>query len=77
MLTNVIAVTVFETELVSIEGVPKPESIVTKATEKVEEKAEETGSKAAEKIASVVSQAAEAVKTAIADTDDTQDHNEL
>lgn len=77
LLINFFALTVFETELVSIEGVPKPESIVTKATEKVEDKAEETGSKVAEKVASVVSQAAEAVKTAIADTDDSQDHNEL
>ncbi|KAK4207773.1 PPIase fkr-5 [Rhypophila sp. PSN 637] len=66
---------VFETELVSIEGVPKPESIVTKS--KATEKAEETGGKVAEKVASVASGAAEAVKTIIADTDDTQEHNEL
>lgn len=53
-----------------IQGVPKPESIVTK-------KAEETGGKVAEKVASVASEAAEAVKTIVADTDDTQEHNEL
>ena len=32
---------------------------------------------AAEKVASVISEAAEAVKTVIADTDDVQEHNEL
>ncbi|KAH8881655.1 hypothetical protein GQ53DRAFT_754111 [Thozetella sp. PMI_491] len=78
---------IFETELMGIEGVPKPESIVTKsATEKAEateaekaEEAEETGgaaAKAAEKIASVAGEAAEAIKTAITDTDD-MEHNEL
>lgn len=58
-----------------IQGVAKPESIVTKST--ATEKAEETGGKIAEKVASVASEAAEAVKTIVADTDDTQEHNEL
>ncbi|KAK3362042.1 peptidylprolyl isomerase [Lasiosphaeria ovina] len=66
---------IFETELVGIDGVVKPESIVTKAA--ANEKAEETSAKLAEKIASAVSGAAEVAKTVIADTDDTQEHNEL
>ncbi|KAK3322067.1 peptidylprolyl isomerase [Apodospora peruviana] len=66
---------VFETELMGIEGVPKPESIVSKST--ATEEAKETGAKVGEKIASVASAAAEVVKTAIADTDDVQEHNEL
>jgi len=59
---------VFETELVGIEGVPKPESIVTKpaATDKLKDK-----------VAGAVSEAAEAVKTVVVDTDDTQEHQEL
>lgn len=57
---------VFETELMGIAGVPKPESIVTKSAAK----AEETGKKVGEKVASVVSEAAEAAKTFAADTDD-------
>jgi len=61
--------TVFETEMVGIEGVPKPESIVTKSAAKTEEAAE-TGNKVAEKVASVVSEAAEAAKTFVADSDD-------
>jgi len=61
---------VFETELMGIDGVPKPESIVYKD-------AESTAAKVGEKVASVVSEAAEAVKTVVADTDDTQEHNEL
>ncbi|KAK5659294.1 hypothetical protein OQA88_1387 [Cercophora sp. LCS_1] len=71
---------IFETELVGIEGVPKPESIVTKssaATATEEAKAEETAKKVGEKVASVASEAAEAVKTIMADTDDGQEHNEL
>jgi len=59
---------VFETELMGIEGVPKPEKIVTKPN--ASEAAEETGGKVAEKVASVVSEAAEAAKTFVADTDD-------
>ncbi|KAK0648845.1 hypothetical protein B0T16DRAFT_427823 [Cercophora newfieldiana] len=57
---------VFETELMGIAGVPKPESIATKSTAK----AEETAKKVGEKVASVVSEAAEAAKTLVADTDD-------
>ncbi|KAK2017147.1 hypothetical protein LZ32DRAFT_600765 [Colletotrichum eremochloae] len=65
---------VFETELVGIEGVPKPEKIVTKASEKASEAAEGV----AEKVASKVAEAAEVVKTIVADTDsDAQEHNEL
>ncbi|KAK1969239.1 FKBP-type peptidyl-prolyl cis-trans isomerase [Colletotrichum sublineola] len=65
---------VFETELVGIEGVPKPEKIVTKASEK----ASETAEGVAEKVASKVAEAAEVVKTIVADTDsDAQEHNEL
>ena len=72
---------VFETELIGIDGVPKPESIVTKsatesATPAETEKAEETGESVAEKVASVAGDAAEAVKTIIADSDDVE-HNEL
>ncbi|KAK3689914.1 peptidylprolyl isomerase [Podospora appendiculata] len=72
---------IFETELIGISGVPKPENIVIKTKEKVEEKVEEkaeaASAKVGEKVASVVSAAAEAAKTIIADTDDTQEHNEL
>ena len=69
--------TVFDTELMGIEGVPQPESIKS-ATEAASEKAEETGGKIGQKVASVVSEAAEAAKTLVADTDgDGQEHNEL
>lgn len=51
-------VPVFETELMGIRGVPKPESIVTKATASSDESAAETG--AAEKIEEKVEEAAEA-----------------
>ncbi|KAG7284087.1 Peptidyl-prolyl cis-trans isomerase fpr2 [Staphylotrichum longicolle] len=66
---------VFETELMGIEGVPKPESIVTKSA--TDSPASSASQKVAEKVASVVSEAAEAVKTVVADTDDVQEHNEL
>jgi FK506-binding protein 2 len=74
---------VFETELIGIKGVPKPESIVTKATagsektvtETATETAAETGT--AEKIAQKVGEAAEVVGTILMDTDDVQEHNEL
>ncbi|EFQ31871.1 FKBP-type peptidyl-prolyl cis-trans isomerase [Colletotrichum graminicola] len=63
---------VFETELVGIEGVPKPEKIVIK------EKASQAAEGVAEKVASKVAEAAEVVKTIVADTDsDAQEHNEL
>jgi FK506-binding protein 2 len=58
-----------------IDGVPKPESIVTKSVASTE--SETAAEKVAEKVAGVVSGAAEAVKTVVADTDDTQEHNEL
>ncbi|KAM0329303.1 hypothetical protein ACHAQA_004608 [Verticillium albo-atrum] len=75
------ATLIFETELMGIDGVPKPEKIVVKlaeAKEEVKEEAEEAAAGIAEKVASVVGEAAEAVKTVVADgTDDNQEHNEL
>ncbi|KAK3940037.1 ppiase fkr-5 [Diplogelasinospora grovesii] len=73
---------IFETELMGIDGVPKPDPIVYKsatdsAASTVSEAAEEATEKVSGKIASVVSEAAEVVKTMVADTDDTQEHNEL
>ncbi|KAI1737788.1 hypothetical protein F4680DRAFT_206324 [Xylaria scruposa] len=71
---------VFETELMGIKGVPKPDPIVYKTTassDEVDEKATETGSSTAEKIAEKVGEAAEIVGTMLADTDDVQEHNEL
>ncbi|OTA68670.1 hypothetical protein K449DRAFT_386986 [Hypoxylon sp. EC38] len=72
---------VFETELIGIKGVPKPESVVTKASSSVSSAASEASEKAsakvAEKIASKVEEAAEVVGTILADTDDVQEHNEL
>jgi FK506-binding protein 2 len=78
------AITVFETELLGIAGVEKPEKIVTKASEAAEEASEAASQAAekveqnvAEKVASVVEEAAGAAKTFIADTDDMQGHEEL
>ncbi|KAI1131880.1 hypothetical protein F5Y10DRAFT_36754 [Nemania abortiva] len=68
---------VFETELMGIQGVPKPESIVTKATTSSDESATETGTGTAEKIAQKVEEAAEVIGTILADSDDSQEHNEL
>ncbi|KAI1309935.1 hypothetical protein F5Y03DRAFT_62011 [Xylaria venustula] len=68
---------VFETELIGIQGVPKPESIVTKATTSEEAAATSTGTGVAEKIAEKVEDAAEVIGTMLADTDDVQEHNEL
>ncbi|KAI1761149.1 hypothetical protein GGR53DRAFT_469592 [Hypoxylon sp. FL1150] len=72
---------VFETELMGIKGVPNPESIVTKASSSassaVSSASEEASAKVAEKIVSKVEEVAEVVGTIIADTDDTQEHNEL
>ncbi|CAK7219315.1 Peptidyl-prolyl cis-trans isomerase fpr2 [Sporothrix eucalyptigena] len=74
---------IFETELVGIHGVPKPESIVTKSATDTPAAAESSAStetesaNIAEKVVSKVSEAADAVKTIVADTDDTQEHNEL
>jgi FK506-binding protein 2 len=81
-LTNLL--TVFETELMGIQGVPQPESIVEQAP--VVEEASESVKSAADKasdtatggVKSAISEAAEAVKTVIADTDGGgQEHNEL
>ncbi|KAI0976850.1 hypothetical protein F4678DRAFT_126215 [Xylaria arbuscula] len=71
------ATLVFETELIGIQGVPKPESIVTKATTSEEAAATSTGTGVAEKIAEKVEDAAEVIGTMLADTDDVQEHNEL
>ncbi|OTB00694.1 hypothetical protein M426DRAFT_324055 [Hypoxylon sp. CI-4A] len=72
---------VFETELMGIQGVPKPESIVTKATESASSVASETSetasNKVAEKIASKVEEVAGVVGDILIDTDDVQEHNEL
>ncbi|CAK7273164.1 Peptidyl-prolyl cis-trans isomerase fpr2 [Sporothrix epigloea] len=74
---------VFETELLGILGVPKPESIVTKsetdapAIIEPTTVAESESVNIAEIVASKVAEAADAVKTIIADTDDSQEHNEL
>ncbi len=59
---------VFETELVAIDGVPKPDKIKTKVA---------SPEGVAEKVASVAADAADAAKTFIADTDDVQGHEEL
>ena len=59
---------------------PKPESIATKSTSAASDTApseEPTESKIGEKVASVIGEAAAAAKTIVADTDDTQEHNEL
>ncbi|KAH7321427.1 hypothetical protein B0I35DRAFT_408377 [Stachybotrys elegans] len=75
---------VFETELLGIKGVETPKKIRTKVAEEAEsatdaasEAAESASEKLGEKVASVVSEAAEAAKTFVADTDDVQGHEEL
>ncbi|KAJ9150276.1 Peptidylprolyl isomerase [Pleurostoma richardsiae] len=74
---------VFETELMAIDGVPKPDKITTKASTGEEASsttsdiAEEASAKIAEKVASKVAEAAGVVKTIVQDTDDVQEHNEL
>ncbi|KAF7914080.1 uncharacterized protein EAF01_000486 [Botrytis porri] len=84
---------IFETELMGIDGVPKPETIIEKtsssSSDKVDSATDSASSlsdKATEKateaasggVKSVISEAAEAVKTALADSDgDGQEHNEL
>ncbi|KAF4630951.1 hypothetical protein G7Y89_g7183 [Cudoniella acicularis] len=66
---------IFETELMGIQGVEAPVSIIEKPASSVADKATE-GVKAAVK--SKIAEAAEAVKVVIADTDDDgQEHNEL
>ncbi|ESZ94042.1 peptidylprolyl isomerase [Sclerotinia borealis F-4128] len=84
---------IFETELMGIEGVPKPETIIEKtsssssdAADTATDSASSLVDKATEKateaatggVKSVISGAAEAVMTALADTDaGGQEHNEL
>ncbi|EMR72504.1 putative peptidylprolyl isomerase protein [Eutypa lata UCREL1] len=68
---------VFETELMGIDGVPKPESIVTKASSAASEASESATANVAEKIAEKVGEAAEVIGTIVADSDDGQEHNEL
>ncbi|KAM5369358.1 hypothetical protein ACJZ2D_009077 [Fusarium nematophilum] len=81
------ATLIFETELVGIDGVPKPDKIETieveakseaeSAAETAKEAAETAGENVAEKVASVVADAADAAKTILADTDDAPTHEEL
>jgi FK506-binding protein 2 len=73
-------VLVFETELMGIDGVEAPKApIIDKTAESIKDKATDSakeGVKAA--IKSKISEAAEAAKVVIADTDgDGQEHNEL
>jgi len=73
---------IFETELMGIAGVPKPESIVEKTVSSVASEATEAASEAKEgvkdTITSKLAEAAEAVKVVLADSDgDGQEHNEL
>ncbi|KAI1041542.1 hypothetical protein LB505_001810 [Fusarium chuoi] len=78
---------IFETELVGIQGVPKPEKIETKVVEGAETAAEaiseavESAASATKNVAGKVAQAvvdaADAAKTIIADTDDAPEHEEL
>ncbi|ATZ45284.1 Bcfpr2 [Botrytis cinerea B05.10] len=82
---------IFETELMGIDGVPKPETIIEKtsssdAVDSATDSASSLSDKATEKateaatggVKSAISEAAEAVKTALADSDgDGQEHNEL
>lgn len=77
---------VFETELVGIAGVPKPDKIVEKAASSASSAASEGATSVAseassgvkEAIKSKIADAAEAAKVIIADTDgDGQEHNEL
>ncbi|PQE08996.1 FKBP-type peptidyl-prolyl cis-trans isomerase protein [Rutstroemia sp. NJR-2017a WRK4] len=75
---------IFETELMGIQGVPQPESIVEQApvvgeaSESVKSAADKVSDTATGGVKSAISEAAEAVKTVIADTDGGgQEHNEL
>ncbi|KAH8682735.1 hypothetical protein BX600DRAFT_506298 [Xylariales sp. PMI_506] len=69
---------VFEVEIVGIKGVPKPETIIPKVVESsASSAASDAATGVAEKVASKVSEAAEVVKTIVADSDDGQEHNEL
>lgn len=71
---------VFETELVGIAGVPKPASTASESVSSAASSVKDTATEGVkEKIAEKISDAAEAVKTVLADTDgsDGQEHNEL
>ena len=73
---------VFQTELMGIDGVPKPDPIIyeeTSAASEADEAAEtdDIKDKVADKIADAVEGAAEAIGTMLSDTDDIQEHNEL
>ncbi|KAF8855826.1 hypothetical protein BDZ45DRAFT_675986 [Acephala macrosclerotiorum] len=73
---------IFETELMGIAGVPKPESIIEKTTSSVASEASEAASEATEGVKDTIkdklADAAEAVKVVLADSDgDGQEHNEL
>ncbi|KAL3418108.1 FKBP-type peptidyl-prolyl cis-trans isomerase [Phlyctema vagabunda] len=72
---------IFETELMGIEGVAAPAKIVEKVKESAKSTASSAGEEATEgvkeAIASKIADAAEAVKTIVADTDVDQEHNEL
>ncbi|KAM4058034.1 FKBP-type peptidyl-prolyl cis-trans isomerase domain-containing protein [Hirsutella rhossiliensis] len=58
---------IFETELVAIAGVPKPDKIKTKSVQ----------DKVSDKVASAAAEAASAAKTMLTDSDDVQGHEEL
>ncbi|KAK9777394.1 putative peptidylprolyl isomerase [Seiridium cardinale] len=72
---------IFETEIIGIKGVPKPETIVTKSSSSTSSDASETTEEAtggvADNIASAASAAAKVAETILVDTDDVQEHNEL
>lgn len=73
---------IFETEIMGIKGVPKPETIVTKSVESAassvaSEATESASSGVAEAVASAASVAADVAGTILVDTDDVQEHNEL
>jgi len=77
---------IFETELMGIKGVKAPEKFIEKSASSVADKATEGASSVADKategvkaaVESKVAEAAEVVKTILADTDgDGQEHNEL
>ncbi|KAK7738575.1 Peptidyl-prolyl cis-trans isomerase fpr2 [Cytospora paraplurivora] len=61
---------IFETELLGIDGVPQPESIVLKTSLTTDAPVETATENVGEKILDVA-------KTLLIDTDDSQEHNEL
>lgn len=70
MLLSYLTLPVFETELLGIDGVPQPESIVLKTSLTTDAPIETATQKVGEKILDVA-------KTLLIDTDDSQEHNEL